>query len=104
MEYRLSITITGHGRSQELAERLLDAFLATHPEVGPVVSGDLALGTLTVIFALSAEDVDEAFERGRIVFADGLAKSGLKPAEIVSVVVEAAPVEELEPDSELQPA
>ncbi len=107
MEYRLTITIPQHGWAEEHADRLLDGFLATHPEAGPVVGQDLEAATLTVVFSLEAENVYEAFERGREVFADGATASGLSsPDGPVSASVEEVGDEEVARTSEreLEPA
>ncbi len=89
MEYRLTITIPQHGSAEENADRLLDGFLDTHPEVGPVVGQDLEAATLAVVFSLEAENVYDAFERARVIFADGATASGLsKPDGPIGASVE----------------
>lgn len=102
MEHRLTITIDGHGESEESAERFLAGFEETHPEVGPVVAQNLVRQTLTVTFSLDVDDVDQAYELGRPVFRDGASASDLEPAPILSIEIEVVTADELE--HELQPA
>lgn len=105
MEFRITITITELGRSEEDMERFLEGFRRTHPETGPVVSGSEETGELSVTFALDAHDAREADERGAVIFADGGKASGVasaSDAEIVGIRVEAVTGDEVE--TELQPA
>lgn len=98
MEYRLTITIPAHGMLEENAELLLDAFLRVHPEVGPVVSGNLMDSTLSVTFSLEASDLDTAFQRGQAILAEGVSASRLTVrAGAVKASVEALEESELEP-------
>ena len=97
--HRITITIAGHGRDENDAERVLDAFKATHPEVGAVVAQNTAEDTMDVTFSLAAEDVDKAFVRGRLVFVDGMTASELEFRPPI-----AAHVQVIEPDRELEPA
>jgi hypothetical protein len=102
MEYRLTITISEHGRSEENGARLLEGVLAKHPEVGPVVSQSLAAGTLSVTFSLEAEDPQDGFEHGWSIFVAGANASGLEPTEVVDVRITQVPAEELEEERELE--
>lgn len=85
--YRLRMTLAGYGRDEDYAERFLEAFVATHPEAGPVVSQNTARDTLSVVIAVEAADPDEAWERGRRVFVEGGEASGLEPPEGVEFSV-----------------
>lgn len=83
MEYRLIIQLPRRGDNE--AEDLLQALVATHPEVGPVLGEDLEAHTLDVVFSLDASDVDDAWEHGRIILADAASSSGLEPRAPVAV-------------------
>ena len=106
VEYRIWVTLAEHGRSgiaEDNAERLLDAFEKVHPEVGPSVGANPSQGTLSVLFSLDATDANEAFERGRPIFAAGLRASGLRPTPVTRIEIEAVPAGELEEQPDLQP-
>lgn len=104
MEYRLTITIAGHG-DEEAAERCLDAFLAAHPETGPVVTIDPRVGTLSVTIALDATDPWAAGNLASRIWSDGLNGSGLTPAPIIDVAISAVELDdERERRRELVPA
>ncbi len=88
MEYRLTITIAGHG-NEEAAERCLDAFLTCHSETGPVVSINPSAGTLSVTIALDATDPWAAGNLASRIFATGLKQSELAPTPIIDVAISA---------------
>lgn len=100
MDYRLSITMSDYGREPSNGERFLDAFDATHPEVGGVVSQNVATGTLTLTLTVDATDADDAYQRAQPIVAAVGAASGLPPTRPIALEVEA--VAELA--AELQPA
>jgi hypothetical protein len=102
MELRVRVTMGEHGADPENGERLLDGFLATHPESAPVVSQDLADGTLTVSFSVQAEDAFAAGPVGGKIFMDGAKASELPATEILDVSVTHAEIES--ETRELQPA
>jgi hypothetical protein len=85
MEFRITITVGEHGVSEDSASTFLDGFLATHPETGPVVSQDRETGSLSVTFALPADDANQAIDRARRVFRDGVSASGLEPSAVLGV-------------------
>lgn len=85
--YRLRMTLDSYSDSEDYAEQFLEGFVATYPEAGPVVSQNLIEGTMTVVFSVEAKDHEEAWERGRPIFAAGGAASGLKPAQIVEMTI-----------------
>ena len=95
-EYRFHITVTEHGRDPANGDRVLEAFMETHPEVGPVVSQNTVSGTLSVTFSLEAEDVNAAIDLGRPVFAEGGAASGLPSTQVVGFEISLVPAEEYE--------
>ena len=103
MEYRIWVTLSEHGRpgvAEDNAERLLAAFEKVDPEVGASVSADFGQRTLSVLFSLDAADANQAFERGRPIFAAGLQGSGLRATPVTRIEIEAVLAEQ----PELQPA
>lgn len=98
MDYRLNITMSDYGRDPSNGERFLEAFDATHPEVGGVVSQNVATGTLTL--TVDATDADDAYRRAQPIIAAVADASGLPPTRPIALEVEA--VAELA--GELQPA
>jgi hypothetical protein len=87
MEFRISITVNGHG-SAEKGERVLEAFLDTHSEAGPVVGCNLEADTLTVTYSLDAPRPMDAVEAASAVFAQGWAETGLDLSSGLSAEVE----------------
>ncbi len=87
-------------------ERVLEGFLATHPEAAPVVSQNTEDGTLTIAFTLDAPDGDvhEALSRCEAIALDGLRASKLRATKIAAVHAVALEADEVEPATELQPA
>ena len=71
MEHRIRVTVARQGLDEANGERVLEAFLETHPETGPVVDQNLELGTLSVTFSLDAEDPDDAWRKGERIAVDG---------------------------------
>jgi hypothetical protein len=102
MELRVRVTISEHGADPDSGERLLEGFLATHPESAPVVSQNLAEKTLTVSFSVLAEDAFAAGPVGGKIFMDGVNASELPATEILDVSVSHAEIES--ETRELQPA
>jgi len=91
-EYRITITMAGYGTSEDAADALLEAFLAKHPETGPVVSQNREADTISVTFVLKASGQEHALKLGQIVWAEGGAASGLEPTRVVRAEIE--PVED----------
>jgi hypothetical protein len=87
-EYRVRITMTGHGAADEAAEAFLDGLLQTNPECGPVVSQDSAEDTISVIVGLRAKNEENAVHLAAEVWAEGGIASGLEPGEITRIEVE----------------
>jgi hypothetical protein len=85
--YRLRITLDSYGDSEEYAERLLEGFAASHPEVGPIVSQNALENTLTVVFSLEAADDEDALGKARPIFLEGAKASGLRPRPIAELTV-----------------
>jgi hypothetical protein len=101
--FRLRLSISDLGREPENGERLLDAFMKTHPEAGPVVSQNVQTGRLVVTIAVDGIDITEALGEGVPIFIDGLA-SKLPPPDVLDVSAALIPADELDEARELQPA
>jgi len=101
MEYRITVTVSEHGYEPENGERVLDGFLRTHPQTGPVVDQDVAAGTLSITFAVDASDYDHAVDSAREVFAGGMKAAGASVTQVLHGEADLIPAEEIEP--ELQP-
>jgi hypothetical protein len=91
-EHRITMTMAGYGADEDAADALLDAFLAKHPETGPVVSQNRAADTISVTFSLKAGSQEHALKLGQVVWAEGGAASGVRPTRVVRVEIE--PVED----------
>lgn len=102
-EHRIQVTISEHGHDPNNGVTWLDAFMETHPEVGPSVSQNTVTGTLSVTFSLEAPDANEAFDLARPIFMEGARASGLEPTQIVNVEVSLVPTEEYEDTEEREP-
>jgi hypothetical protein len=87
-EYRVRITMSGHGTADEAAEAFLDGLLKTNPECGPVVSQNSAEDTISVLVGLRAKDEENAVHLAAEVWAEGGIASGLEAGDIVRVEVE----------------
>lgn len=87
-EYRVSITMSGHGSDDQAAVDFLDGYLKTHEDLGPVVSQNSAEDTITITFALRATNQDHAIKLGTEIWAEGGEASGLEPGDIVRAEVE----------------
>jgi hypothetical protein len=100
--YRLMLTVSEYGHSPENGELLLDAFMTTHPEVGPVVAQNVETGSLSVTIAIAAADASEAVKEAIPIFLERLMKSDLAPANTLRI--SAAPItsEEQEDIRELE--
>jgi hypothetical protein len=60
MDYRITATLRGHGRDEDLGGHVLERLLAVVPELGPVVGQDLDRDELDVTVAIEAHDAEEA--------------------------------------------
>lgn len=106
-EYRLTFVMAGYGSDPEEAQAFLDGFLTKHPDLGPVVSQDVAADTISVTMSFRAKDPEYAVQVGWGYFTDGGAASGLQPTELVRIEVEPVDAEEDQTTAEhasLQPA
>jgi hypothetical protein len=101
--FRLRLSMSDYGRDPENGERFLEAFMKTHPEVGPVVSQNVQTGQLVVTIALEARDVTDAVGRGVPIFVEGLEASELPPSDVLDISAALIRADELEA-RELQPA
>jgi hypothetical protein len=96
--------MSDHGRDPRNGERLLDAFMATHPEVGPVVSQNVRTAQLVVTIAVDGADITDAVGKGVPIFIDGLEASKLPPSDVLDISAALISADELDESRELQPA
>ena len=87
-EYRVSITMTGHGSEDDAAADFLDGYLSTHEDLGPVVSQNSVEDTITITFTLRATNERHAIKLGAEIWAEGGEASGVEPGEVVRAEVE----------------
>jgi hypothetical protein len=73
MDYLVCVTLRRLSSPGE-AEVLLESFSAASSHSAPVVGEDLEAGTIDVTFLVSAEDVEDAFMRGRSIVTSSLAR------------------------------
>jgi hypothetical protein len=102
--FRLRLSISELGRDPDNGERLLEAFIKTHAEAGPVVSQNMQTGRLDVTIAVEGTDIAEALVIGVPIFVDGLGASKLPPSDVVDISASVIPADELDEAGELQPA
>jgi hypothetical protein len=102
--FRLRLSISDLGRDPQNGERLLEAFMKTHPEAGPVVSQNVETGRLVVTIAVEGTDITEALGTGVPIFVDGLGASKLPPSDFVDITASVIPADELDETRTLQPA
>jgi hypothetical protein len=92
-QYRITVTMSGHGADPEAGEMFLDGFLSKHPEIGPVVSQDADADTISVTFTLDASDDKHAIGLADVVFSSGGIASGVPAGEILRLELEPAGAE-----------
>jgi hypothetical protein len=102
--FRFRLSIANLGRDPENGERLLEAFMKAHPEVGPVVSQNVQTGRLVVTIAVDGTDITDALGKGVPFFIDGLGASKLAPSDVLDISASLIPTDELEEARILQPA
>ena len=102
--FRLRLSISDLGRDPENGERLLEAFVKTHPEAGPVVSQNTQTGRLDVTIGVEGRDITDALAKGVPILVDGLAASKLPPSDVLDLSASLIPADELDEARELQPA
>ena len=102
--FRLQLSISDLGRDPANGERLLEAFMETHPETGPVVSQNVRTGRLVVTIAVEGTAITEALVKGVPIFVDGLGVSKLPPSDVVDISASLIPADELDETRALQPA
>lgn len=96
MDHRIRITLSGATDVEADSSRLLDGFIATAEDTGPVTSGDLVAKTIAVTFAVDEHDVEAALARGWDLLRAGVAAAGLDGLSVIAVEAAAVPAEELE--------
>jgi hypothetical protein len=87
-EYRVTITMSGHGSDEQAAEDFLEGYLQTHPDAGPVVSQDSEEDTISVTLSVRASSQQRALDLAVDIWVDGGEKSGVPPGEAVRAEVE----------------
>ena len=102
--FRLRLSISDLGRDPENGERLLEAFMVTHPEAGPVVSQNVRTGRLVVTIAVDGTDITKALGDGVPIFVDGLSALKLSPSDVLDISASLISADELDGTRELQPA
>jgi hypothetical protein len=102
--FRLRLSISDLGRDPENGKHLLEAFMKTHPEVGPVVSQNVQTGRLDVTIAVDGADITEALGKGVPIFIEGLGASELPPSDVLEISAALIPAGELDEAREPQPA
>jgi hypothetical protein len=102
--FRLRLSISDLGRDPENGEHLLEAFMKTHPEAGPIVSQNVQTGRLDVTIAVEGTAITDALKTGVPIFVDGLGASKLPPSDVVDISASLIPADELDETRELQPA
>jgi hypothetical protein len=102
--FRLRLILSDSGRDPANGERFLEAFMKTHPEVGPVVSQNVRTGQLVVTIAVDGTDITDAVRKGVPIFIDGLDESKLPPSDVLDISASLIPADELDESRELQPA
>jgi hypothetical protein len=102
--FRLRLSISELGRDPRNGERLLEAFMKTHPDAGPVVSQNVQTGRLDVTIAVDSVDMMEALGKGVSIFIDGLGESKLPSSDVVEISASLIPADELDETRALQPA
>jgi hypothetical protein len=98
------LSISDLGRDPANGERLLEAFVKSHPESGPVISQNVETGRLVVTIAVEGTDITEALGKGVPIFIDGLGASRLSPSDVVDISASLIPADEVDEARELQPA
>ncbi len=106
MEYRLTVTVTEHGRDPASGEKFLQGFIRTHPDVGAVVEQNVETGRLSVTFAFeSGDDLTEVSAEGSRIFTEAANATGLPPTEFIEAKLSVVDLEREDEDVlELQPA
>jgi hypothetical protein len=90
VELRITVTIERAG-SEDEAERLLEAFYKTNPDVGAVVDQDLAEDVLNATFSINVADdtsLDALRERITTILVSALTESGIPYRPIKHVQLE----------------
>jgi hypothetical protein len=94
--FRLRLSSSDLGRDPENGERLLEAFVNTHPEAGPVVSQNVQTGRLVATIAVEGTDITKALVKGVSIFVDGLGASKLPPSDALDISASPIAADELD--------
>jgi hypothetical protein len=103
MEFRISVTVSDHGRDEDSLDRAIDAFHTIAPDAGAVVDANTHTGALTATFTIDADGVDEVKDIASQIFADAMNTAELPLTEILDADIEAVSAA-AELQAELQPA
>lgn len=87
-EYRVTITMAGYGDDDDAAGAFLDGWLATHPEVGPVISQNSEEDSISSTISLQTSGEDRAVTLASSAWIEAGVESGLEPGDILRVEVE----------------
>ncbi len=87
-EYRVTITMSGHGSDPQAAEDFLEGYLQTHPDAGPVVSQNSQEDTISVTLSVQAGSQQKALDLAVDIWVAGGERSGVAPGEAVRAEVE----------------
>lgn len=87
-EYRVTLTMSGHGSDEAVAEDFLEGYLQTHPDAGPIVSQNSKDDTISVTLSVRASTQQRALELAVEIFVAGGEKSGVPPGRAVRAEVE----------------
>jgi hypothetical protein len=90
-EYRVTITMSGHGSDEQAGEDFLEGYLATHPDAGPVISQNSDEDTISVTLSVRASSQQKALDLAVDIWVDGGEKSGVAPGQAVRAEVERVP-------------
>lgn len=111
VEYDIQVTFRSDSdsRRDEAVERLFEAFHSTHPDVD-AITGVRPDGLVELSLSVEAESPNEAYERWRPIFLDGMKASGYEPEQLEPIDMSITRVtsndheREAVPRGELQPA
>jgi hypothetical protein len=101
MEHRITVTMPVVDELEQELEQLIDGFVQTHPEAGPVGAANLEQRTMSISYSVDAEDFQTAWAAGASIFSEGMAAASLSDRQLLRGEVEAVEAEEAH-EAELQ--
>jgi methenyltetrahydromethanopterin cyclohydrolase len=84
-DFRITITIAEHGFDSAAAERCIDSLDRLYAEVGPVVTQNVADGTMAITIAVTAADAWEAGKAAARIYAAALDDAQLRVTPVIDV-------------------